>query len=114
MEQKKRAAVWLIIGVALAVICLAGSRSFGDDAADPSGERYSGKPAADIGAWYDEMWAASKCALSQADGSYALNQPVPQTSLTSFQKNGDASMPQDMVVTEWEVTGHVHFQSSGS
>jgi hypothetical protein len=108
--------------------------SFADDAGNP----YSGKPAASIGAWYDETWEASGFYRLQRIGTsnnfryeYTTD-PTTSTNPTFVQEpeevdkdtdqeqghqheykdaTSGASLPQDVVITEWKVTGHVHFSS---
>ena len=104
MEQKKRVAIWLVICAAIGVICLAGSRSFGNPTEEPY---YTGSGS--IGAWYDETWEANKCQMVMPGGAYSVNMDLPK-SIGSISQ-GHASMPQDVVITEWKVTGHVHFES---
>lgn len=114
-------------------LCLLGARSFADDAAlDPT--TYSGKAATNIGAWYDESWQASGFYRLERIGSSDnfryeyISSPVTSSNPT-YVKDGEekettsalppqhhytaspASLPQDIVVTEWKTSGHVHFSS---
>ena len=105
------------------------------DAGDP----YSPRPGSSIGAWYDETWQASGFyrlepnAGSTTNFHYeyidtttpttAINPTFIQDSSSQDKQttSGDnenytdatagASLPQDIVITEWRVTGHVHFAS---
>jgi hypothetical protein len=126
----------LVIAFAL-ILFLAGNKSFGNNAPDPD-PGYSLQPDTNIGAWYDEAWQASGFYRLERIGTtetfrykYTTN-PVTLTAPT-FTKNGavitnttepsqvhahdynyttpGASLPQDIVVTEWKCTGHVHFAS---
>ncbi len=118
-------------------LCLLGARSFADDAAlDPN--NYSNKDGSTIGAWYDESWQASGFYRLEQVGSsnnfhyeYTANPAAgssptyvkpgeskqtventsPPTTHTHSYTASPASLPQDIVVTEWKTTGHVHFSS---
>jgi len=76
--------------------------------------------ATNIGAWKDEIW--------QATGFYRLNPKSAGTGNTEYRYEsnadpatgseansvfveGSAVIPQDIVITEWQVSGHVHFSS---
>ena len=93
---------------------------------DGTGNPYSGKNADTIGAWYDEVWQASGFYRTKIitgdrlvyghtnDASTAANPtfvktPISYTPGTNAQTG--ASISSDMVVTEWKVTGHLHFKS---
>lgn len=133
MNKKRLTLGILTISTGLILSILAG-KGFGDDAGDP----YSDKLATSIGAWYDETWQASGFYRLERIGSsdnfrYEYTTTPNTTSNPTFTEDGSAadketfpeaghkhdytdatsgtSLPQDMVVTEWEVTGHVHFSS---
>jgi hypothetical protein len=78
------------------------------------------EPATNTGAWKDEIW--------QATGFYRLNPksagtgnteywyesnaaPATGSEANSVFVEGSAVIPQDIVITEWQVSGHVHFSS---
>lgn len=115
MKRKKRAVIWTAV-CAACVIFAASSRSLGNDA--DGHPNYSSQNANNIGAWYDETWTAVKCKVSprphdpDAGGTVGYQDCAlsPKPSLAPVIK-GSASMPPDIVVTEWAVTGHVHFAS---
>ncbi|MCX5708677.1 MAG: hypothetical protein NTY14_06895 [Candidatus Omnitrophica bacterium] len=97
---------------------------------------YSGKPDASVGAWYDELWRAKGYFLLQ-EASGPCGGPGPCTKEYRYEriptlgpnpnldpdpvaftnnkpsifpsKTGSSAIPQDLVVTDWRVTGHVHF-----
>ncbi len=128
MENKK--ITW---GVFLAVAFLAALMLNRPGYADDAGNPYSSQSSENIGAWYDETWSAS--------GFYRLNEQgnsntylyeytaTPVTGAVGTFENSPnqnaqvsgggggkytaagASIPQDLVITEWSVTGHVHFKS---
>jgi hypothetical protein len=123
---------WLTISVCAVIVCWAGSRSLGDTAnfvVLPSGENdYSGKSYNSIGAWYDEKWQASSFFLLKEKSSgpgpgpssdeyqyERTSAPVTDTagkdSVYHASKTDSSSIPMDLVVTSWRVTGHVHFAS---
>lgn len=116
----------IFIGMALSAVLVMSGRAFADDAGTPD----SGKSSENIGAWYDESWVAS--------GFYRLNEQSSHNYIYEYTANpvsgsvgtfkedpregtptggghtytaSGASIPQDTVVTEWNVTGHVHFKS---
>ena len=108
--SKKKA----IFGVLLAVIAVAlfmvGAKVFGDEAGDP----YSSQPGSNIGAWYDEIWQASglyyltDSAATSWQYEYASYSDLLNLPATATLPSSSAT---DLVVTEWSVTGHVHFRS---
>jgi hypothetical protein len=81
----------------------------------------SGKSQTNIGAWYDETWDATKfyrlerVSSSSDNFRYVFKEKNAMVNespaLNATYTKDDASIPQDIVVTEWEVTGHVHFSS---
>lgn len=107
----------LLVGVSLAFE----NRAYGDNAEDP----YTNKSEGTIGAWYDEIWQASGFyRTTKATGEdkliYAFttkpNTDENPTYSIPPKKEGDiispgAALSSDMAVTEWEVTGHLHFKS---
>jgi hypothetical protein len=103
---------------AAAIIFLAAGKVFSDGTGAP----FSTKLATSIGAWYDETWQASGFyRLEQSGataGSYRYRYTDTSTTATAPVFISDAPeggtpavIPQDMVVTEWSVSGHVHFSS---
>ncbi len=118
MVHKKKS-FWLIICASVGIVVWLGAASFGDVINNP----YSGQPNTNIGAWYDEVWDAA--------GYYRLEREsvipsgtetfryrfttIPTTSTTPpappIFRQGQAGIVQDMAVTEWRVSGHVHFSS---
>jgi hypothetical protein len=117
---------WLAISVCAVIVCWAGTRSLGDPAhfvVDPStgAVQYSGKGSASIGSWYDEAWQAGSFFLLKPNpvshGQYLYESTLDPVTATHgnapvFQQ-GNSTIPQDIVVTQWRVAGHVHFASSG-
>ncbi len=103
--------LWLILALtAAAALFFIGRNVLADPAA--GNPFFSGEPDTNIGAWYDETW--------QASGFYNLEQPTPGNFRYAPVPNNDPiALPPfdpgapDIVVTEWSVTGHVHFSSSG-
>ncbi len=93
--------------------------------ADDAGEPYSIKSKDTIGTWYDETWEASSFYRTRnIAGANSMQYAVsykpgttvnPTYSIPPTQKDGNiipgATLSSDMVVTEWKVTGHVHFKS---
>jgi len=106
---------WFTILACVVIACWVGTLSFGNPAGDP----YSGKGGASIGAWYDEIWQGSGFFRLELDShshgrdfryAYTTN---PVTNTTPVFQGGNSTIPQDIVITKWKVTGHVHFASSG-
>jgi len=134
--MRKPEFILLILAISASLIlCLFVDRGFPDTAGDP----YSTEPAGSIGAWYDETWQASGYYRLERIGStntfryeYTTAPTTGSTSNTTFTKESaaggkdtgttsshkhnytasGASLPQDIVVTEWQTTGHVHFAAS--
>jgi len=129
MGRKKVFAVGILtISMGLILSILVG-KGLGDDAGDP----YSGRSSDTIQAWYDETWQASgyyqlgevvSPTLDpdvEREFRYAYTTTPNTTSNPTFLEEsthvvlGDnisgASLPQDIVITEWRATGHVHFTS---
>ena len=120
---KDRGLVYLLIVFSLlgGISLVFENRAQGDDAGDP----YTNKSEDTIGAWYDETWQASGFyRTTKAAGEdkliYAFttkpNTDENPTYSIPPKKEGAAISPgaalsSDMVVTEWEVTGHLHFKS---
>ena len=116
---------WLMISMCAVIVCWAGARSFGDSAnfvVKNGINEYSGKGSASIGSWYDETWQAGNFFLLKQEANpdhfryESVPDPVASTKgkPTVFQSPAGApAIPQDVVVTQWKVTGHVHFASSG-
>jgi len=106
MYKARALCMILVLSIGLILPILA-TNSFCDEAGDP----YSSQPATNIGAWYDETWQATGFyyltgAATNWQYEYAsdpLNLPAAATP-----PSPDAT---DVVVTEWSVTGHVHFSS---
>ncbi|MDD5668412.1 MAG: hypothetical protein PHE58_00050 [Candidatus Omnitrophica bacterium] len=103
----------LILGV---IVCMTASKGLTDDIDNP----FSTKLSTNIGAWYDEVWLASGFYRLQADASnenfhYAYSNSATTNSNPTFTKGGTGehavSIVQDMIITEWRVSGHVHFSS---
>jgi hypothetical protein len=112
----------MFLGVLLAVGLVAAfcSRTvLGDETEDDPAS--SGKSQTNIGAWYDETWDATKfyrlerVSSSSDNFRYVFKEKNTMVNespaLNATYTKDDASIPQDIVVTEWEVTGHVHFSS---
>jgi hypothetical protein len=96
---------------------------------DSAGNPYSGKNSNTIGAWYDEMWQASgfyrtKITLAGDSLVYGYTNtastsgnptlvmvPLNSDPLLGTNARTGTSVSSDMVVTEWKVTGHLHFKS---
>ncbi len=93
------------------ILFILGSRGFSNVAGDP----YSNKSSTSIGAWYDETWQASvfyRIERIETSNSFRYRYTTtPTTSSAPTFSDETATMPQDMVVTEWKVTGHLHFSS---
>ncbi len=126
----KKLSVYLMVIILFLCAFVIGSQVRANDAGNP----YSNKASDIIGAWYDETWQASVFyrTTSVSPNSLIYRQSFnPETivnptysvapSLFSPPAAGPlgqgeqiipgASIPSDMVVTEWKVTGHVHFKS---
>ena len=112
--MKKLLARFGLMLVALAGASLLAPKVFGDSIASP----YSAKPATTIGSWSDEVWDASgfykvkDCGSSSMLKKYCYeftSNPRSPGSLTWY--IGGASIPGDVLVTEWRSSGHVHFTS---
>ncbi len=131
--MKKLIAIFGILIVSSGLI-LFGSHTFGDDITSTPSNRGE----ATEGAWYDELWQAQgfyriKRDVGTNDFRYEYTTDPTTSSSTTFYEEGElvekdteeeedhkhefkdttggASIPQDMVVTEWLATGHVHFAS---
>ena len=132
-EMKTKSAILGTLVITLALILLIiGKQGFCDDAGDP----YSSEGTGNIGAWYDETWQASGFYRLQRVGTsddfrYEYTTTPTTASNPTFVRDGSAenrtttvvgehshsytdatsgaSLPQDIVVTEWRATGHVHF-----
>ena len=100
---KRTLLVSVIFGIAgLAALFFLAAGAFADDAGKPP----SSEPDTSIGAWYDETW--------QAVGFYNLvdaGSDEVQYEYTDNATSADPGPSADMVVTEWDVTGHLHFSS---
>lgn len=130
----KKSTIFGILAISSLILFLLVSKGFSDDAGDP----YSTKSSTSIGAWYDETWMASGFyRLERIETSNNFHYEYTTTPTTSsnptFIQEGSAesretaeesghihgytdatsgaSLPQDIVITEWKVTGHVHFSS---
>ncbi len=113
MRNKKTIALICAVSVA-ALIALAAGKVFSDNTGAP----FSANPASNIQTWYDETWQASGFYRLEASGPVNGNffyrytdTPTTTTAPVWVSMFGEAFIPQDMVVTEWRVTGHVHFSS---
>ncbi|MFA4991450.1 MAG: hypothetical protein WC569_02605 [Candidatus Omnitrophota bacterium] len=119
MRLKKITALFMLLGlITLCVINRAGA----DETSDP----YSAKPPQNIGAWTDETWEASGFYKTREEPgqdafkySFTTNPETavnPTYSASPSYVNGHivpgASLRSDLVVTEWRVTGHVHFTTT--
>lgn len=123
MNMKKALLVGILALFAGLVLWLSLGRC--NDAGDP----YGGSSAA-IKAWYDETWLASGFYRLERTGvsddfhythittTPAAPTPTTATNPTFIEDSSNpsgtnnisgASLPQDLVITEWKVTGHVHF-----
>ena len=103
--------------VLVASATLLASRIFGDAIPSP----FSGKDEASIGSWSDEVWEAAgfyqlvPCGVG-AEYKYcyaATRSPSARRSdYIVFETDaGTAGVPMDLVVTEWNTTGHIHFSA---
>jgi len=101
--------LWLILAFAAAgVLFVMGSNMLADDTI---GNPFSGEPDTNRGAWYDETWRASGFYNLQQIGASANFQYVySSTNPPAVIYDGPVASP-DAVITEWDVTGHVHFSS---
>ncbi|MFH0913132.1 MAG: hypothetical protein V1884_02485 [Candidatus Omnitrophota bacterium] len=134
MRKPEFILVILMISASL-ILYLFVDRGFCDTAGNP----YTAEPSGSIGAWYDETWQASGYYRLERIGSsdnfrYEYTTTPTTASNPTFKKAGSlqdreteiagghkhdyedatsgASIPQDIVVTEWKATGHVHFAAS--
>ena len=100
--------IWLVVVLsAVAVLFILGSNVLADLTGDP----FSGEPDSNENAWYDETWLAVKFYNLERVGASANYKYVQRTSGNIAAQA--ATVKPDLVVTEWHVTGHVHFTSSG-
>jgi hypothetical protein len=117
MRNKKTVVIIFAVSAA-AIIFLVAGKVFSDNAGAP----FSAKLATSIGAWYDETWQAGGFYRLEREGAASgnfryryTNTPTTNTASTFLSgpadSNVQAVIPQDMVVTEWSVSGHVHFSS---
>ncbi|MFA5090242.1 MAG: hypothetical protein WC510_04320 [Candidatus Omnitrophota bacterium] len=115
----KRRSMLLILAVFAGIAVFVFSpRVFSNNAGTSS--VYSTEPSTNIGAWYDEFWSASGFYRLEPHGgpnsfryeytTDAITGSDPAT-FTRGDADAQASVPRDLVVTEWKVSGHVHFSS---
>jgi hypothetical protein len=128
----------LILAICLVVTGMVLFIFVGKSFSDNVGSPYTGQLASNIRAWYDESWEASGFYRLRREANpqnfiyeyttTPTNNSTPtyveggtdtdkQTTEESSHRHtvsdspGAASIPQDIVVTEWKVSGHVHFAS---
>lgn len=109
--------------LALSVIGLIAGALVGKAWGTDTGDPFSAQPDSNLGAWYDETWAATGFYRLESDPAvlptaqtYHYQYTTTATTVTApiFTMSTAAllqAIPQDMVVTEWRATGHVHFKS---
>lgn len=81
---------------------------------------YSDSDAANIGAWYDELWNATECYQTKKDSdtevvfAHKEIDSLPASNPTLVYDTGAAtvSLPSRTAITKWKVTGHVHFPNN--
>ena len=121
MLKKRIMGIIFVISLAATVFIVIG-KVFSDNVSYNAGSPFSTKLAASIGAWYDESWQASGFYRLEREGAGSehfryryTDTPTTDTNPTFVlapQGGGTpVVIPQDMVVTEWRVSGHVHFSS---
>jgi len=100
--------LWLFLALAsVTVLFFIGSHV----SADTAGIPFSLQSDTTAQAWYDETW--------QANGFYNLRQISASPQLEYYADTNNPTTPYDgplagpdLVITEWQVTGHVHFSSN--
>lgn len=99
--------LWLVLALAsVTVLFFIGSHL----SADTTGDPFSVQPDTNAQAWYDETWVASGYYnLQQIGASVNLEYAYTNNPTTAY--DGSLAGP-DLVITEWQVTGHVHFSSN--
>lgn len=117
--MKRRGIFWAVMLAAFIAAACYTQTVFCDETEDDPAS--SEKSQTNIGAWYDETWDATKFyrleRVPPSSDSFRYvfkekNTMVNESpALNATYTKDDASIPQDIVVTEWEVTGHVHFSS---
>lgn len=119
MKLKKTIGLFIFSGMIFFVLV---NQASTDDTGDP----YSAKLSNNRGAWTDETWEASGFYKTQdipgqnsVKYSFTANPASSANSTYSIAPtyvNGNivpgASLRSDLVVTEWKVTGHVHFTAT--
>ncbi|MDD4004844.1 MAG: hypothetical protein PHW69_06525 [Elusimicrobiaceae bacterium] len=73
--------------------------------------------------WYDERWRAASAIVTSLSGYKTMSEASLLAGQTSFQATGNTvagvlennsgwgiTLQPKMVVTQWRVTGHIHFQ----
>ncbi len=99
--------VWLVLALTgAAVLFFIGRNVLADSAGNP----FSSEADTNIGAWYDETWAASGFYHLEQVNAAAFRYTYNNNPASATPYNGALAAP-DLVVTEWDVTGHVHFSS---
>ena len=104
--QRKR--IVLLSGISVVIVlCVFAAVSWGDDVM----QIFSNQPDDNIGAWYDEAYEASGFyrLLNGSAGNYGYvytTEPANNSNPANYKP-----LPCDVVVTEWKVSGHVHFSS---
>ena len=103
---------WLILVLAaVTALFFIGSNILADPI--PATQPFSEEPDVSEQAWYDEVWQASgfyNLEDAGAGGNFKYKYRANEQALIN---NTTATTNPDVVVTEWDVTGHVHFSSSG-
>ncbi|MFA6583706.1 MAG: hypothetical protein WCS77_05355 [Elusimicrobiaceae bacterium] len=105
----------------IAAIVVAGALIFPANMfADPINDAPSTKKPATIGSWSDEYWSATgfyqlvPCGGGNEDKNFCYvgtSNPTANMNDYSVSEGNTVSITPDLVVTEWTVTGHVHFAS---
>ena len=99
--------LWLVLALAsVAVLFFIGSHVSADTAGNP----FSIQADTTAQAWYDETWQASGFYNLQQIGA-SPNFEYAYTNSPTTAYDGPLAGP-DLVITEWQVTGHVHFSSN--
>jgi len=104
--------LWLILALTGAAVLFFIGRNV---SANSAGDPFSSEPLSNIGGWYDETWKASGFYHLEQVGAgtnfrYTYNNDPTSATTGVTPYNGALAAP-DLVVTEWDVTGHVHFSS---
>jgi len=110
MMFKKKAIFGVLLVVIVVVLFMVGAKVFGDVAGDP----YSSQSDSNINAWYDETWQAADYYVLVKETSVLGPHQYHYEHTTSPTTNPPfpaSPYENDVVVTKWQATGHVHFRS---